>query len=1112
MAEQAAQATEQVQRLEAAILALEAQRGNLGDAVVDTALAPLRAQLAGLVRAAPPTAQPRLRQMTVLFADIVGSTQIVARLDAEDAAALSNDVLARFAAHVRAHQGRVLRFTGDGLKALFGADAQAEGAAESAPELAVRAGLAISDEARTQAQALRRLHGIEGFDVRVGINSGAVAMGAGVEADDTAMGAAVNLAARLEQAAAPGSVLVGAATQAQVRGLFEAEELPPLTAKGFDEPVPAWRVHAARPRAFRAANRGLAGVAAPMVGRDGELAALLAAAAESAEACGGLRAATVLAEAGVGKSRLLHELLQRLPAPGGPRLLARAEPQRRLQTYGLLREMLARHLGIADTDTAAVARERLLQGLAPLPALDAKLIGHLVGLDFPDDPELAPLLADAGLLRRRAFDATLRWLRALADGAAAPLLLVLDDIHWADQGSLVWLRHLLAEAADLPALLLMLARPSLLDAHPNWTESDAGRHRRIELAPLQPADSARLADALLARLHPVPPALRELLLRGAEGNPFYLEELVQMLIDDGVIVGETVDGQDRWRLATDRPRLAHLPPTLTAVLQARLDALPARERQALQQAALVGPQFWDGALAALDPAAPAALEELQRRRLVREQQPSSFGDCREFAFVHHLLHQVVYDTVLKAARRAGHAAAAAWLAERVRERPGEHVATTAEHYARAGERMLAARYFVQAARQASARYANDAALEHAQRALEQLGDADEPLRFEALVVREAVQDLLGDRDGQRATVEAMEAISPVDRHPVRAARVASRRAMLHDRLGEFALAFEHAGRAAELGAAQGLWDSAAFGRAERAHVLMREGRLDEARAEWALASEHAERAGDPLLRAKVLAVGAGIEEAGHQPQRALAMMQASMETAQRTGHLRLACVMQSNIAVTLEGIGDWAGAAEGFQQALAQAREIGNRTIEANALGGLATALTALGDAAAGERHVREAVDITERVGDRFSRARWLLTLGDARQAQGDAAGAEAAFAEAGGYFESAGLALERLDVKARLALLALDRGDTGRAGIEVQPLLAMDEATAADAPLRVRWAGWRWLAAVQDPRADAWLAAAQAELQARAARLDEGPVRQRFIEGIEAHRGIAAAWAARKA
>ena len=638
--------------LDAAIQALQAQRPLLGDAVVDAAIAALQAQRQpAAAAAAAPRPQHQLKQVSVLFVDVVGSTAIGQRLTPEDISAVMDGALERYSRIVRDHHGRVLQYAGDGMLAAFGAEV----AQEDDVELAVLAGLAIIDETQRLAPALQARHAVPGFNVRAGIHTGPVLLGAGVDAEGSIRGAAVNLAARMEQSAPPGRLRISHDSFRHVSGLFDVEAQL-VSVKGVAAPVRGYLVERRRPTAFRVPNRGIAGLATPMVGRAAELAAVMSSLAAVA-ADRRLRSVSVVGDAGLGKSRLVDEFQQALASAAAPGwlLLARAQPRTAIHPFQMLHDLLAGPLQISDADPAAQARSKLVDGLSPLFADDPEaalptlhVLGHLVGLDFASSPHLSELLGDEAALRQAGFAAALQVLRRLAASRHAPLVLLLDDLHWADAGSMDFLRHLLDGPRDLPLLAVILTRPSLFESAPQWAVP-LPPDQRIDLRPLGAEHSRQLAGQLLQKLADAPPALSALIIGQAEGNPFYMEELVKMLIDDGVIHADA----DGWRVLPDRLGSARVPQTLTGVLQARLDALTPAERLALQQAAIVGPTFSEDALAAIDPAAAQALAALQRKQLVRRSM-SLFGGAHEYAFGHHLMHQVSYDTVLREARRSGH--------------------------------------------------------------------------------------------------------------------------------------------------------------------------------------------------------------------------------------------------------------------------------------------------------------------------------------------------------------------------------------------------------------------------------------------------------------------------
>ncbi len=363
---------------------------------------------------------------------------------------------------------------------------------------------------------------------------------------------------------------------------------------------------------------------------------------------------------------------------------------------------------------------------------------------------------DARLLLARALTALRLWLERLAASDGSPVVLLLDDLHWADDASLDALGQLLKDVQG-PVLALLGARPALLERRADWGAALA-RHERLTLPPLDAAQGAALAQSLLQRLGAVPDALATLIEQQSAGNPFYAEELVMLLIDRGVIERGTGDETD-WIFHPDRVEAGRLPTTLTAVLQARLDALDGPQRRALQMASVIGPVFWDDALTALDAQGPASLPALQKKALVQPRPVSAIEHTVEEAFDHHLLHQVSYGTVLKPDKRAAHARAAAWLSERVGDRSDEYLAITAQHHERAGQHALAADCYDRAAGKASERYAYKAALQYQDSAEAQwalAGESAPPERFfKAMKCRSTACDALALRDQQAQAIDRL---------------------------------------------------------------------------------------------------------------------------------------------------------------------------------------------------------------------------------------------------------------------------------------------------------------------------------------------------------------------
>ena len=1091
-----------IQALRAAIAALEGQRATLGDAVLDLAAAPLRARLAGLLR----PAGLQHRQVTVLFTDVVGSTAMAQAIDAEDTLAILSGALRRMADIVEAHRGRVLRFTGDGLKAAFGMDEAREDDAEHA----VRAGLAICRAGREQAEAAQRLHGVADFAVRVGVHTGDVALGAGIDADNTAMGVAVNVAARMEQSAPPGALRISHDTWSQVRGLFDVEAQPPLQVKGLAAPMKTYLVHAARERSTASVERGLQGLRTAMVGRDAELQRLRDT-GEQARRSRRLQALTVLGDAGLGKSRLLRELTAALAAPPGgvPVLAVRAQPDGQLRPWGLLRSLLATQFGVADTDSAERARHKVEHGLAPWFDEDglrqARLIGQLGGLDFGDG--LRGL--DPRSLRDQALAAFRSYLRALAARVGVPLLLV-EDLHWADDSSLDLLQHLQSHAAELPLALVMTGRPSLLARRPDWGAPDL----RLPLQPLAAAQGDALARALLQRMDEVPPPLAALLVDRAEGNPFYMEELVRRLVDDGVI---EVDGP-RWTVQVGRLDPLRLPGTLVGLLQARLDALPAHERQAARQASVIGHVFWDDALQALDASAPRALPALRRAAFVRDHERSDFEGTAERQFDHHLLHQVTYDTLLKTERRRGHGAAARWLAARTRGRGAEFLAMTAEHAERAGERALAVDGFEQAADDAQRRFANTAAMAYCRRALALLGDAEPLRRVDLLSQLATLTDTLGDRAGQDAAHREMDAL--LARHPDdgRRARLCFSQALLADRRND-AVASERLARqgfelAERCAAAQ--WAAMAQGQLAWLRI---------ARQDYAAAVGHlqtglpwAGRIAGATCRAEteaqLLTLSGMVSMQACRLDEARDTLTAVLSRGETLGKPRLQLGALDNLSLVASYLGRWDEAMAWGERMLALAQAIGARRDAALANHRMARAAEGRGDVLTAIRWQDEAAAGLRAVGDRRVEAVALRHLGSLQLGRGDLQAAWQALGQAQALQQGLDETIEALELGAWVALCTLRLGRAADACAAVDRLLQGLDGEGAGGPahetLATRWVCQQVLEALGDARAAPLLDALHADVQARATELTGADDRPRLLQALPDCRDIVAAWARR--
>jgi class 3 adenylate cyclase/tetratricopeptide (TPR) repeat protein len=1020
------------EQLEQAIAHMESQRPILGDAVVDAAIATLNEKLAVLqLPPVYPLPAEQRKQVTILFADASGFTEMSEEMDAEDVREMMNDLWARLDGAITSHGGMVDKHVGDQVMALFGAPT----AREDDPERAIRAALVMQAE----LNAFRETWQIP-LEMRIGINTGPVLLGeVGTTAEYTAMGDAVNLASRLEKTAPRGGILISHNTYRHVRGVFETRSLGSVRIRGRMEPVQVYLVEEAKPRAFRVATRGVEGIETRMVGREAELRRLQGVFYTVMEDRGA-QAVTIVGEAGMGKSRLLYEFdnwIELLPET----ILyftGRARQQTRDLPYALVRDLFSSRFQIRDSDPVTVAREKLEQGIVELLGVEngagterAHFIGQLIGFDFSESPYLRGIIGDARQIRDRAFHYV-----AQLFGIATrqePAVVFLEDIHWADDGSLDLVDYMARECRQSPMLIVALARPTLFDRRPSWgiagSPVDDQVHSRLDLGPLTSWDSRRLVGEILRRLEDMPPDLQELIVRQAEGNPFYVEELVKVLIEDGVIV----KGPDRWRVEIERLVEMRVPPTLTGVLQARLDRLPLLEREVLQRASVVGRVFWDSAVACICAPAGEGMDEddvgpvlqlLQEKELVFERKgTSAFEGDREYIFKHAVLHQVTYESVLKRRRRVYHAQAAEWLAERSGERVGEYAGLIGEHYERAEEWTSAAEWYGQAGRQAQETYALEMALAYYKKAL-----ALEE-RWEWHKGQVEILHVLGQRGQEEAILKTLEAAPET---PV--CEAAYLWGQYYEAIGDYGQAQAAVERALVAARDSGYVVGELRCLAKLGLVARRQGDFEKAK-DWygqALAVfENQETYPDGLGQALLHALnGLGLvhcqqtdfDQAWVCYERALMLSrissdrQGEAETLNHLGitafyrrdfaealshHRRALKIRQAigdrngeglswgNLAQVAREVGDYGQAREYLSSALTILQATGNRWGEANAWNELGILYQELGDFSQARTCLQQGLTLSREIGDESGQAYILSNLGPVVRDQGDLATAE---------------------------------------------------------------------------------------------------------------------------
>ena len=717
-------ATDQLQQT---IAALEAQRAVLGDVVVDEAIAALREKHAPQVS----MTDEQRKLVTVLFADLAGWTKMAEQMDPEDVQAIQRAYFAAVTPAIEQHGGAVEKYIGDAVLSVFGVPQ----AHEDDPERAVRAALtmqhAISDLNDSLPTSDLPTSDLPSLRLRIGIHTGLVVAAIDADGDFVITGDTVNLASRLESAARPGTVLISEITHKLVAHTFETAAVEPIQAKGKTQPIPAFQVLTVKPESHKL--RGITGLDSPLVGRETEFAALQQALNRLQSGIGGV--ITIVGEAGIGKSRLVTEIRKShtnsdlRPPASFLWLEGRCLSFGATIPYLLWLDALRSALAVTLDDSPDIVKERLQKWVHDLcPDQFGAVYPYLARLlSLPLEAEMLIELAelDGQTLKHRTFEAVETAISCTAK--QRPLVLVCEDLHWADPSSLELLRYLLQRLADTPVLFVCVSR--IRKDHDVWKLFDEIRltyseqHTALLLKPLSPVSSDALVTNLLHG-DALPPALQERILSKAEGNPFFVEEVIRSLIDLGIIEYDTANSI--WTAKQDIEAIS-IPDTLQGVLTARIDRLQADTRHVLQLASVIGRIFLYRVLAALaeeEHQLENKLSVLQREELIRER---AHLPELEFIFKHALTQEATYNGILKRRRRVFHRQVAEALEHFFSERLEEMSGLLAHHWERAGDDEKAVEYLQQAGDQARLAYADQESYDYYERALsilEAQGDQD----------------------------------------------------------------------------------------------------------------------------------------------------------------------------------------------------------------------------------------------------------------------------------------------------------------------------------------------------------------------------------------------------
>ncbi len=615
--------------------------------------------------------------------------------------------------------------------------------------------------------------------------------------------------------------------------------------------------------------------------------------------------------------------------------------------------------------------------------------------------------------------------------AESPVVVLVEDLHWADDATLDWMDAVAPQLQGSPVFIVATARSSLFERRPRWGEGLA-HHVRLDLHSLSPRVSSVLVGEILQHVERVPDSLTDLIVSAADGNPYYIEELVSWLIDAGVI---TRDAQ-QWHVHEDRIAGVAVPPTLRGVLQSRLDALSADEHHALQRAAVIGRVFWDAAVDSLATAHGIAvptstptddlLEQLRQRAVVFQREQSTFDGTCEFVFKHALLRDATYESVLRSHRQVYHGLAARWLEEVSRQsrRSDQYASLIADHFAGAGDGAAAAHWYLRAGVQATSVHALAEAGRVLARGLEVVPDDALEMRFEFLMATDNVLEQQAERAAQMAVLDELDELAEridVPLYSVRALLARSRR-LFSD--SDYGPQVETARRAADLAAGAGLPSVEIEALLWSGKGLTWDGRNDEAEAVLQQALAGARRTGERFLEAEVMRYLGVVANNRSDFPRAVEMLEQARALHRERGDVENEVVTLVQLSSVLYNQGRFGDARAAMEESLPILMASGYKYRQAVTMGNLGTLYLAEGEVGLAQRYLLEGLELSTEVGDKESIAVARAAIGDLHRRTGDLVAAEAELRQVLDIAADVGMASVASEALLLLALVAADAGD----------------------------------------------------------------------------------------
>ena len=909
------------------------------------------------------------KQVTVLFCDLANSTALAERLGPEAMHALLNQFFELALGEVHRYEGTINQFLGDGFMALFGAPI----AHEDHARRAVLAAVGIRQRLHARPTPLGQPAGVE-VAVRMGLNTGLVIVGAigdNLRMDYTAVGDTTNVAARLQQAAMPGQIRISETTHRLVAGYCTTQPLGELSLKGKAEPVPAWEVLAVdetRTRLEVAAERGLT----PFTGRERELRLLHECFAQAQAGHG--QVVFLVGEAGLGKSRLLLEFRQQLGTEA-TWLEGHAMSFGRSFAFHPMIDLLRRNFRIEEGDAEGTMAEKIERGVLRLGAELRPILPYLRYLLAVDPGEAAVRTMDPQLRRAEVFDALRRLLLQAAE--VRPQVVVFEDLHWMDQATEAFLTMMADSIPTSRVLCLFTYRPGYV--HPFGERT---YHTRLVLPTLSSADTVQMAQAMLATEH-LPEALQTLIIQKAEGNPFFVEEVVKSLRETGAMRREG----DRYILARPLDEIV-VPDTIQDVLMARIDRLAEASKKTLQHAAVIGREFTHrllDRLADMRERTEAYLQELKALELIYEQR--LFPELA-YMFKHALTQDVAYNSLLVQRRQELHRLIGLAIEELYADRLAEQYEVLAYHFARGKEWAKALAYFCQAAEKAAQAFANREAVALYDQALEAAGHLGQAVDVQTLMAihqaRANLYFVLSDFKSSRAEGERLLALARQaedrGREAIALAEMGMASAFGHDFDRGLAEAHQAIVIAREIEARPVL--AGGYFTTGLIHAIT--DHLDPAREEIDLAITISRLGGDVVHQSFALTLAGRLKNWRGEYAEALPLQAEALQIAREYNLVVPLLCGFFHSGLVLTGKGDYDEALARFEEGLVLSEKVGDEVYRNSLFNSLGWLLMECGDLERAIELNRQGAEGARKRDDHEAIANAELNLGDIFLAQGD--------------------------------------------------------------------------------------------------------------------------------